>query len=769
MKKNIVTVMIALCIAVISVVNPATISGASFAESEQMEGARANWTTSKDGKWIYFKNYDGTIDVCTYTGSEYEEGGDIVIPSHIDGKEVGSIGKMEIFSLLGFPRLHSITIPETVTDLGMHAFQYCTGLKEVIVKGRINSSQLGMALSECKNLETISVLGGVDLSCFEGIPITTVNILEGSESVSINNGSNPDSSIEDVLSTVHIPNGVETVRLEYLHQLKSIDMPESVTDVTLQGMYQMESLSLPSGIESFSANNCPQLSVLNCPKPTQDIEIQKLTNCPKLHIEVFVKERMVDLSGSGITKLVIDGSTWDIWGWSQKKQLVNCPYLEEIVVSGNNDYYFTVDGMLCWRNDKSSKVYDILAYPAGKSTTGNFTVPENVKCIYYDAFDSCKFSTITIPENISGGWYWDIEEGMTSTEWPNIVWEEIGSFLSRNQAKLCLVPYSHADTGWGDVEELADTLHVPAERIQYQLGSTYKISYVLNGGQNAAGNPTSYRAGEVKTLQDPTRSGYTFLGWKRNDIGDDYENTTGRNDLYQDYIFTAVWKKVSGGSGGSAPCISHTYNNGKVTKKATIKKRGSMVRTCKKCGEKETLSIPAIGNNIHIYRSDNWYDGTKKVPWSSIIIDSKGNWLDEKKDYTISYAKGMKNVGQYMVKVVFRGKYSGTVKKKITIVPCFTEIKKLQGKKKALSVQWKKKTKQVTGYEVAYSLKKSFPKKGTKTIVIKKNKTASCKISKLKSKKTYYVRVRTYKTVKINGKPKKLYSVWSDVKKAKTK
>ncbi len=42
-----------------------------------------------------------------------------------------------------------------------------------------------------------------------------------------------------------------------------------------------------------------------------------------------------------------------------------------------------------------------------------------------------------------------------------------------------------------------------------------KETVVLNGGQNAAGNPTSYRAGVVKTLQDPTRSGYTFLGWKQ--------------------------------------------------------------------------------------------------------------------------------------------------------------------------------------------------------------------------------------------------------------
>ena len=45
----------------------------------------------------------------------------------------------------------------------------------------------------------------------------------------------------------------------------------------------------------------------------------------------------------------------------------------------------------------------------------------------------------------------------------------------------------------------------------------------------------------------------------------------------------------------------------------------------------------------------------------------------------------------------------------------------------------------------------------------------SATIKKLKSKKTYYVRVRTYKTTKVNGKTTKVYSSWSKVKTVKTK
>ena len=58
---------------------------------------------------------------------------------------------------------------------------------------------------------------------------------------------------------------------------------------------------------------------------------------------------------------------------------------------------------------------------------------------------------------------------------------------------------------------------------------------------------------------------------------------------------------------------------------------------------------------------------------------------------------------------------------------------------------------------------------GAKTVTVGKNKTTSAKVKKLKGKKKYYVRVRTYKLVKINGKNVKLYSSWSKVKSVKTK
>ena len=68
-----------------------------------------------------------------------------------------------------------------------------------------------------------------------------------------------------------------------------------------------------------------------------------------------------------------------------------------------------------------------------------------------------------------------------------------------------------------------------------------------------------------------------------------------------------------------------------------------------------------------------------------------------------------------------------------------------------------------------FRYKKDAKFKAAKTLTVKKNKTVSATAKKLKAKQKYYVRVRTYKTVKINGKSTKLYSGWSKTKTVKVK
>lgn len=150
----------------------------------------------------------------------------------------------------------------------------------------------------------------------------------------------------------------------------------------------------------------------------------------------------------------------------------------------------------------------------------------------------------------------------------------------------------------------------------------------------------------------------------------------------------------------------------------------------------------------------------------------------KKKDFELlgsSYSNagkfyGLQSGTTYRVKIravrtvdgkTYYGKYSDELK--TTTSTDKTKISKLKGAKKKLTVNWKKISK-ATGYQIQVATDKKFTK-NKKSVTISKNKTISKTIKKLKSKKKYYVRVRTYR--KVAGK--KVYSGWSSVKNVKTK
>ncbi len=155
------------------------------------------------------------------------------------------------------------------------------------------------------------------------------------------------------------------------------------------------------------------------------------------------------------------------------------------------------------------------------------------------------------------------------------------------------------------------------------------------------------------------------------------------------------------------------------------------------------------------------YNGKAKKP-AVIVKDANGKTISSS-NYTVTYASGRKNVGTYTVTVKMKGNYTGTKTLTFKILPTKTSLSKLTAAPKALTVKWEKKTAQVSGYEIQYATSKSF--KSYKTKRVSKNTTTSVKLSGLSAKKTYYVRIRTYKMV--NGE--KVYSGWSAVKSCKTK
>ena len=189
-------------------------------------------------------------------------------------------------------------------------------------------------------------------------------------------------------------------------------------------------------------------------------------------------------------------------------------------------------------------------------------------------------------------------------------------------------------------------------------------------------------------------------------------------------------------SDSKKPQNSSTTNN---LKKQKITKVSSTYK--KSVGQSFTLKPKAKGKIT--YKT-----GNKKVA----TVNSKGKVT-------------VKGTGKATITVTAKATstYSKCVKK-ITIygVPKKPEMKKLTAGKKKFTVQWKK-DKKADGYQVQYSTDKKF-KKNVKSVNVSKKSTKAT-VKKLKKRKTYRVRVRSYK--KINGK--KYYSGWGKVKSVKVK
>ena len=189
-------------------------------------------------------------------------------------------------------------------------------------------------------------------------------------------------------------------------------------------------------------------------------------------------------------------------------------------------------------------------------------------------------------------------------------------------------------------------------------------------------------------------------------------------------------------SDSKKPQNSSTTNN---LKKQKITKVSSAYK--KSVGQSFTLKPKAKGKIT--YKT-----GNKKVA----TVNSKGKVT-------------VKGTGKATITVTAKATstYSKSVKK-ITVygVPKKPEMKKLTAGKKKFTVQWKK-DKKADGYQVQYSTDKKF-KKNVKSVNVSKKSTKAT-VKKLKKRKTYRVRVRSYK--KINGK--KYYSGWGKVKSVKVK
>lgn len=150
----------------------------------------------------------------------------------------------------------------------------------------------------------------------------------------------------------------------------------------------------------------------------------------------------------------------------------------------------------------------------------------------------------------------------------------------------------------------------------------FKIAYNLNGGTNDGDNPLSYVISEKDiTINDPAKTGYTFLGWSVSDSNEKCKNYVIEAGAWGDLSLTANWQ-------ANTYAITYDYNDGateKTTQNVTFDSAYKLI-------------VPTRNG----YDFNGWYIGDEKITdgtyKTAADITLKATWKII--TYTISYDLG---------------------------------------------------------------------------------------------------------------------------------
>jgi len=232
------------------------------------------------------------------------------------------------------------------------------------------------------------------------------------------------------------------------------------------------------------------------------------------------------------------------------------------------------------------------------------------------------------------------------------------------------------------------------------------------------------------------------------------ELTIKANTVNYTYTGTARKPSVLIYHGGKKLTLNKDYtltykNNVNVgTASVTIVGKENYTGTVTKNYKIVAKSIKSI--NVTVNNSDHTYTGKSRK--ASVNLYYNNVKLVLNKDYTLAY-KNTVNTGVATVTIKGKGNYTGTIQKTYRIVPKTPTIKSviMNTKHTQATITWKKDT-QASGYAIYKATSKNGEYKRIKTITSKN--TTKYVAKKLNTKKTYYFKIKAYKTIN----KKKAYS-----------
>ncbi len=688
-----------------------------------------------------------------------------------------------------FSSLTKTYISDTVTDIGSSAFYSCSRLESVNIPDGVTSIG-GSAFEDCSSLTSIDILDGVTSiggSAFEGCSsLESIDIPDGVLSIG-------EHAFEDCSSliSIDIPDSVMSIgedAFQDCSSLESIDLPEGLTNIgahTFAGCLSLSSIDIPDGVTSIGEHafgGCLNLKSIYIPDGVKTIYRETFGGCLNVRsIDIpDGVESIGDYAFRGCSSLVsvdIPDSVTSIGD----KAFYGCLNLKSIYIPDGvkTIYAETFRDCLNVRSIDIPDSVEIIESRAFESCSNleSVNLPKSLKTIGNEAFFNCsRLKTITIlnPSCTIYNSSSTIPETAVIKGYEGSTAQAYAEKYGRKFEAIPLV-CPHANT------TEYDAVAATCTEAGYTAGTYCEDCEIwIDGHIQDAATGHNYKS----TLKKATTS-------KNGSITETCENcgdVRSKKTIYKAEAFSLSTDEYTYNGKTKSPRVSVADSKGNAlvegtdfsvdytTDRKSVGEHKVTVTLKGNYSGKKTLTfviLPKATSRIDVESKTK----TLYIDWAKVtgadgyrVYVHKGSKQVLAKNVTDCdcTVKDLKTGTKYEVKVKAYFKVDGekvyaekAASANTATKPSKGNIKSLAAGTKQVTVKWYERN--CTSYQIRYSTDKNF---GTyETVTVKGADSVSKTIKSLKSGKTYYFKIRAYKSV--DGV--KYYGSFSTVKSVKVK
>ena len=578
--KRLISLLVAVCMMITMLPLSAVTAFAASASSHPTPTSPTDPVANDGTYWYaYRENADHTITITDFLGpvdsTETPDPYIITVPTELNRCKVTGLGESSFsgiyspdhqkdYILLSFcNQIQSVTIPESVTSIGKFAFEHCSKLDSLTIKGVATSMIGAYAFASCTSLTSLSLVGSfqtigdcafascgmtsltidatitsIEKYAFSSSSLTSLSLTGNVQEIGDYAFANCTSltslsltgNVQKIgdyafsscssLNTATLPKSLTSIgsyAFDSCTSLDSIEIPGTVTKIGDCAFYNCDRLisaTIDEGVQSTGANmfyDCDNLATVKLPESLTTIADGSFASCSNLN-HVKIPARVTCIGNNAFA---------------------NCTSLSEITLRDGvktigANAFFSCRGLTSITLPDS--VTDI-----GKgafwycSNLESITIPENVTAIKPDTFFYCfGLKYITLPAGLTSfkESLQTCTAGQIDEDWKK---DENGQPILDKDGNPIYIYTPNGAIYYNSNKTDADKLLANSTNTYLKYRNFLylcNVTFDANGGTltDSAEVPvyktekiTDTKANELTAIHDPTRAGYKFTGWYTKD------------------------------------------------------------------------------------------------------------------------------------------------------------------------------------------------------------------------------------------------------------